>query len=516
MNLFAWIIVLTILLEYFLNLLADFLNLNSMSLDIPAEFKKIYDPKKYELSQRYNREKTRFGFVSTTFDLLVLLSFWFLGGFNYVDQIVRGFSLSNTVTGVVYIGILLFLTSLLNIPFRIYSIFVIEEKYGFNKMTWKIFISDMVKGILLSLILGTPILYLVLWFFEFSGPLSWLYIWVVITAFSVLLQFIAPIWIMPLFNKFQPMPDGPLKKAILNYARSVSFALKDVFIIDGSKRSSKANAFFTGFGKNKRVALYDTLLEKQSTEEVVGVLAHEVGHYKKKHIIKGMLISILHMGVLLYLLSRFLENRMLFEAFYMQEVSIYASLIFFTMLFSPIEMILSVIMGVFSRKHEYEADYFAATTLKTPEPLISSLKKLTVDHLSNLTPHPVYVFLHYSHPPVLQRIKALSAAVKNPVKNSGAGSLKASKAAGLKPVKSPGAKTKKVTKKPEGKSVKKPVPKPASKKASSKSSSKAPKTPGSNLKKGKGKTTAKKPVSAQNKSKNNTTAKNKIKSQKKK
>ncbi|MDH4199167.1 MAG: M48 family metallopeptidase [Spirochaetia bacterium] len=407
MNMFAWIILVTLLFQYALNLVSDILNLKAMSEKIPDEFRGFYDSQEYEKSQRYTREKTRFGFVTHTFDLALILGFWFLGGFNDVDGIVRNAGYSPIITGIIYIGALVILNALVSLPFQIYSTFVIEEKYGFNRTTVKTYVSDLLKGLALAVIIGVPLLYMILWFFENTGSYSWLYIWVGITLISLLLQFIAPVWIMPLFNKFKPMEDGELKSAIMKYAKKVSFALKDVFVMDGSKRSSKANAFFTGFGKNKRVALFDTLIEKQSTDELVSVLAHEVGHYKKKHIVKGMITSVLHTGVLFYLMGGFIENRDLFDAFFMEHTSIYASLIFFTMLFSPVEMILSMVMAVFSRKHEYEADRYAAETIQKPDHLISSLKKLSVDHLSNLTPHPLYVFLHYSHPPILSRVNAL-------------------------------------------------------------------------------------------------------------
>ena len=407
MNLFAVIILSTMLFQYVLNWISELLNLKAMTEDIPLEFAGYYDKEKYETSQKYTREKTRFGFLVHTIDLAAILLFWFLGGFNSLDIWIRQFGYSSIITGIVFIGVLLFLNGLLSLPFRIYSTFVIEEKYGFNKTTWKTFIMDIFKGILLGALLGIPVLYLILWFFENAGIYSWVYIWISVVCFSLILQFIAPVWIMPLFNKFKPMEDGELKTAIMNYAKDVSFSLKDVFIMDGSKRSNKANAFFTGFGKNKRVALFDTLIEKQNTNELVSVLAHEVGHYKKKHILKGMITGFFHTGVIFYLMSFFLNNHDLFAAFYMKNVSIYAGLIFFMMLFSPMEMIMSMIMGIFSRKHEYEADHYAVKTVKTAEHLISALKKLSVDHLSNLTPHPFYVFLNYSHPPVLARIKAM-------------------------------------------------------------------------------------------------------------
>ena len=311
------------------------------------------------------------------------------------------------VTGLLFIVLLMLAKSILSLPFSIYSTFVIEERFGFNKTTPKTFISDLLKGLLLGAVIGLPLLAGILAFFMFTGEWAWLFAWLAVTFFTLVMQYVAPTWIMPLFNTFTPLEDGELRAAIEDYTAKVNFPLQGLFVIDGSKRSSKSNAFFTGFGKNKRVALYDTLIENHTIPELVAVLAHEIGHYKKKHIIKGMLISIVHTGVLFFLLSIFLHSEGLFDAFYMQEMSVYAGLIFFGMLYAPIEMILSIFMQMSSRKHEYEADAYAAETTGNAADMISTLKKLSKDNLSNLTPHPFYVFLNYSHPPVLQRIEAL-------------------------------------------------------------------------------------------------------------
>ena len=297
--------------------------------------------------------------------------------------------------------------SVISLPFSIYSTFVIEERFGFNKTTPKTFVLDLVKGLGLGLLIGMPLLAGILAFFMYTGDLAWLYAWIAITLFSLVMQYVAPTWIMPLFNKFTPLEEGELRTAIEEYTDKVDFPLQGLFVIDGSKRSSKSNAFFTGFGNNKRIALYDTLIENHTNDELVAVLAHEIGHYKKKHIIKGMITSVIQTGAMLFVLSIFLQAKGLFDAFYMDEMPVYAGLIFFGMLYAPIDMILSVFMQISSRKHEYEADEFAATTTGKPEDMIATLKKLSKDNLSNLTPHPFYVFLNYSHPPALQRIKAI-------------------------------------------------------------------------------------------------------------
>jgi len=407
MNIYAVIILTTILLESILNLVSDLLNLKNLSGDLPDEFEGVFNADDYKKSQEYTKVNTKFGFITSIFGLAVMLIFWFSGGFNYLDTIVREWNLNPIWTGLIYMGILVFLKSIISLPFSIYSTFVIEERFGFNKTTPKTFITDMLKVIMLSIIIGGPLLAGVLAFFNYAGNLAWFYCWIAVTIFTIILQYIAPTWIMPLFNKFKPLEDGDLKTRILDYAKSVKYSLSGVFVMDGSKRSSKSNAFFTGFGKNKRIALFDTLIEKHTISEMVSILAHEIGHFKKKHIIIGMALSIFHSGIVFYLLSIFLSHQGLFQAFYMDQMSIYTGLIFFGMLYSPIELILSIALNIFSRKNEYTADRFAVETTKNSEDFIDALKKLSLTNLSNLRPHPFYVYLNYSHPPVLQRIQAL-------------------------------------------------------------------------------------------------------------
>lgn len=408
MNTYAWIILVTVIFSYILNLISDILNLGALKDQLPEEFHGVYDEESYQNSQKYTRVLTRYSFVTDIFDLAVFLSFWFLGGFNYLDQYIRSLEFGPIASGLLFIGTLLIAGQIISIPFRLYRIFVIEEKFGFNKTTLKVFFTDMLKGMILGIILGGALISGILAFFTYAGPYAWAYAWGVTIVFMLTIQYIAPAWIMPMFNKFTPLEEGELREKIMHYAKSVDFPLKDLYIIDGSKRSTKANAFFTGMGKNKRIALFDTLVEKQSVSELVSVVAHEVGHFKLKHIFQGLVIGIIHTGITFYLLSVFLNHQGLFDAFYMQETSVYAGLIFFGMLFKPIEMILSIFMQIFSRKNEFAADRFAVETVEEdPDALIGALKKLSRDNLSNLTPHPFYVFLHYSHPPVLQRIATI-------------------------------------------------------------------------------------------------------------
>ncbi|OQX24340.1 MAG: peptidase M48 [Desulfobacteraceae bacterium IS3] len=407
-NFIAVIILLTILADFILHLAADVLNLRTLREEVPEDFKDVYDPERYRKSQEYLRVSTRFEWVAETFDLFIFLAFWFGKGFPFLDQWVRSWHYGPVAGGLIFIGILTLAKAVLSLPFSVYSTFVIEARFGFNKTTWQTFVTDLFKGLILSIVLGLPLLAGILAFFEYAGANAWWYCWIAVTLFTLGIQFIAPTWIMPLFNKFEPLADGELRSAILSYAQSADFPLKNVFVIDGSKRSEKSNAFFTGFGKNKRIALFDTLIAQHTVSELVAVLAHEIGHYKKKHILRTMIFSILHSGVMFFLMSFFLSYQGLFNAFYMDEKSVYAGLIFFGMLYSPVEFFLGLFLQMRSRKNEYEADRFAAETTKDRDSLATALKKLSAHNLSNLTPHPLYVFLNYSHPPILERIKAIS------------------------------------------------------------------------------------------------------------
>ena len=407
MNTFAIIILFALVLEFSLELTGNILNLKALRSELPPILQGIYKPEDYRKSQEYIRINTRFGLVDSSFTLLLLVAFWFSGGFDWLDQVVRGWDFVPIVTGLLYTGILVFAYSLIKLPLSIYHTFVIEERFGFNRTTPRTFFLDRVKGLVLALLFGGVLLAAILALFNYAGSYAWLYCWAIVIIFSLAMQYIVPSLIMPLFNKFSPLESGGLKEAILRYARSVDFPVKNVFVMDGSKRSSKSNAFFTGFGRNKRIALFDTLIAQHNIPEMVAVLAHEIGHYKKKHVLQGLIISILHTGVLLFLLSLFLDSPGLFQAFYMTNQSVYAGLLFFSLLYTPIELALSIVLQVISRKNEYEADRFAAETIEEPRSLVDALKKLSSTNLSNLTPHPFYVFLNYSHPPLLQRVQAI-------------------------------------------------------------------------------------------------------------
>jgi STE24 endopeptidase len=414
MNAYAALILATLLFDYVLNLLADGLNLRALRPELPATFRTLYDAAAYRKSQAYTRAQTQFGWVTATLALGSTCLFWFSGGFQALDVMVRSQVAHPVWRGLLYIGLLLLGKALLSLPLRLYATFVLEERFAFNRTTVSTFVLDGLKGLALAIVLGGPLLAGVLAFFYAAGAYAWAYCWLVTTGCILALQYLAPTWIMPLFNRFQPLPPGTLKDALLAYARQVDFPLTDVFVMDGSRRSSKSNAFFTGFGKHKRIALFDTLLAQLTESELVAVLAHEIGHYKKQHIVQGLGLSIVHTGVMFFLLAVFLQHPGLFAAFYVEQPSVYAGLVFFGLLYTPVELLLSLGMGVLSRRREYEADRFAVATLAQPETMAQALQKLSVHNLSNLTPHPLYVALHYSHPPVLARIQAIFRALGMP------------------------------------------------------------------------------------------------------
>ncbi|HEB69251.1 MAG TPA: M48 family peptidase [Desulfobulbus sp.] len=409
MNPYLIFILCVLVFGYLLDLAISLLTLRSLQPVLPEEFSGIYDAGEYARSQEYTRVNLRFSLVQDTIMLPLTIAFILLGGFNLLDLWARSFGFSSIPTGLLFTGLLLLLSGLVHLPFSVYSTFVIENRFGLNRTTVKTFVFDILKTIVLVVLLGGPILALILWFFEQGGGLAWLYCWLLVVGFTIIMQFLAPVVIMPLFNRFTPLADGELKKAVTEYAHRQNFALQGIYTMDGSKRSNRLNAFFTGFGRFRRIVFFDTLMEKLTVDELVVILAHEMGHFKKKHILKMMVATILQTGLMFFILSLFIQNPGLFAAFGMEHISIYAGLVFFGFLYAPISTLLSVVGNVFSRKYEYQADRYAVgTTGKGPD-LITGLKKLCRANLSNLTPHPLQVFLQYSHPPVLRRIEAIRA-----------------------------------------------------------------------------------------------------------
>lgn len=393
--------------EYILSTVSSILNMNSITESIPDGFQDHYNEDKYSKSQAYLKDKTRFGLLSGTFSLILTLVVIHIGVFGDLDLYVREYASNPIIAGLLFFGILFIISDFLNLPFSLYSTFVIEEKYGFNKTTVQTFLIDKLKGYGLTIVLGSLVMVPVLYFFNTYGSNAWWIAWGLITAFIIAVQPLFVHVIAPMFNTFTPLEEGKLRTSIEDFANQVNFPIGRIDVMDGSRRSAHSNAYFSGFGKSRRIALFDTLLDKHSTDEIVSVVAHEVGHFKKKHIITGTALGILETGLMLFIFNYFITDIELFKVFGVEKASSYCGLIFFGMLYSPVSIVTSIFTTALSRKNEFEADEYALETTKKEEPLISMLKGLAASNLSHLTPHPLMVFLSYSHPPVSERIRAV-------------------------------------------------------------------------------------------------------------
>lgn len=394
--------------QYLAHQFLEYLNAKRFQSTLPPELADIFDETEYRKSQQYKRANYKFGLISDGFSLVLTVCFLVLGGFEWVDRLTRSITEDTIPMALLFFGIIMFGSALLGLPFSYYKTFVIEGKYGFNKTTKSTFLSDKIKGTLLTLVLGGGMLALFILFYISTGRNFWIYMWVAVGVFILFINLFYSRLIVPLFNKQTPLEEGSLKKSIEDYAKKVGFELQNIFVIDGSKRSTKANAYFSGFGKEKRITLFDTLINDLNEDEIVAVLAHEVGHYKRKHIIANLLASLFTTGVTLFILSLFINHPEISLAIGVSTPSFHAALVGFALLYSPISEITGLIMNYLSRRFEFQADNFAKRTFAA-SPLISSLKKLSKKSLSNLTPHPAYVFVHYSHPPLIERIRNLKA-----------------------------------------------------------------------------------------------------------
>lgn len=403
---YLWLLTGIILFGYALGEILDWLNLKHSKAEIPPEAEGIYDQEQYAKSQRYHRVTSRFSFITTAFSTVLTLAVLWLGGFGWLDNLLAAYTDNEIWQALAFFGALFFASDMLNIPFQLYATFVIEEKYGFNKTSIKTFFLDKLKGYMLGAILGGGILAILIYLVLTLGANFWLIFWLTITLIMLLMNMFYTTLILPLFNKLTPLEDGSLRQAIESYSKNVGFPLTNIYVIDGSKRSSKANAFFSGLGKKKKVVLYDTLIEKHSDEELVAIFAHEVGHYKKKHIQVGLILSVVQTGIMLFVLSLMIFNGQLSEALGATSMKIHLNLIAFGILYSPISIIIGLFMNMISRKNEFEADRYAVFTANGLD-LARALKKLSADNLGNLLPHPAYVFVNYSHPPLLVRLAAI-------------------------------------------------------------------------------------------------------------
>lgn len=392
--------------NFILERILSYLNARKYDAVLPEEVKDVYEPSRYRKSQLYKKVNERFSIITSTFSFVLINLILFLHIFGYFDQIARSITSNPILVALIFFSIIMLASDMLNTPFALYDTFVIEEKFGFNKTSVATFFLDKLKGWLLAALLGGGVTALIIWFYLITKENFWIYAWLTVTGIMIFLNMFYSTLIVPLFNKQTPLEDGPLRDAIRAFCSKVNFKLDNVFIIDGSKRSTKSNAYFTGLGAKKRIVLYDTLIEDLSTEEIVAVLAHEIGHYKKKHSRLNILLGIIQTGITLYVFSLFTVNPMLSWALGAKVHSIHMVILAFGIIYSPISTVVGLALNFLSRSHEYQADRYAKSNYNA-EHLINALKKLSSENLSNLTPHPVYVFFHYSHPTLMQRIVAL-------------------------------------------------------------------------------------------------------------
>jgi STE24 endopeptidase len=410
------IIIALVIFNYLFSNILDYLNHKNWKDEIPKELKDFYDKKKYKQAKLYALSKNKIGLLSSTISFLLVVSLLVFNGYGYIDQLVNSFNLnlflpieinnSFTKSGVFFL-ILFILNLIISIPFSYYNTFVIEENFGFNKTTKSTFFFDIIKSSILSILIGGFLLFLALYLYNSLNDGFWLYLWIGLSLLMVLINMFYADLIVPIFNKLTPLENGDLRKKIENYSKEVGYLLKNIYVIDGSKRSTKANAFFSGLGPRKTIALYDTLIEKHTENELVAVLAHEVGHFKKKHVFSGLLMSVIQIGVMAFFFELCLKLPEISLALGGSGVSFHLGLIGFSIIFSPISMMSGILMNYISRKNEFEADSYAKETYNGDD-LSLALKKLSVDSLSNIYPHPLYVFFHYSHPPLIKRLRALN------------------------------------------------------------------------------------------------------------
>ena len=410
MNTIFYIIITIIIADFLFERILSWLNLKNLSFTLPAALAGIYDEEKYKTQQEYFRTNQRFGWITSTFGFVVVLAMLLFGGFGWVDSLVRGITDNQMLVSLLFFAVLFIANDIISIPFEWYDTFRIEERFGFNKVTPRLFVVDKLKGYLLTILLGGGILSLIIFIYQWEPEYFWLMAWGVVAAVSIFMNMFYSNLIVPLFNKQTPLEQGELRDAIESFCQKAGFKLTNVFVIDGSKRSTKANAYFSGLGSKKRIVLYDTLIQDLTKEEIVAVLAHEIGHYKKKHTLMALTLSMITTGFMFYILGLFLNHYSLplAQALGSDIPSFHLSLLAFGVIYTPVSLLLGIGMSAMSRRNEYQADAFAAQ-FGLADDLIGALKKLSVKSLSNLQPHPAYVFVHYSHPTLLQRMKALGA-----------------------------------------------------------------------------------------------------------
>ena len=395
-----------VLFEFLVELFLDYLNRSAWPLKVPEELMNVYDDAKFQKQKQYRRVNFQFGVFSNVFNVLVIIVVLWWGGFAWVDHWSQEVSSHPIIRALVFFGVIGGISMVLHLPFYLYSTFVIEEKFGFNKTTLATFWSDQSKSVVLGVVIGAPLLALIIWFYQLSGTHFWVYAWLLVGGFTVLMAMFYTSVILPLFNKQIPLAQGELRDAIEQFCQKTGFKLDNIFVMDGSKRSTKANAFFSGLGRKKRIVLYDTLINDLKTPEIVAVLAHEIGHYKLKHTLWGIVTGLIQTGALLFVFSRVVASPQLSNALGVAEPSFHIGLVAFGLLFTPVSMIIGIVTNYVSRKNEFAADRYAAIHANGND-LGNALKVISSNALSNPTPHPLYVFFNYSHPPLLSRLKTL-------------------------------------------------------------------------------------------------------------
>lgn len=405
-NIIFYSIIAIVVFEFIFNHVVDYLNHINWKLILPDKLKEFYNDEQYKKAREYSNANYKTELLSSTMMFIATLIILFIGGFAWLDELLRTYISTPVFLSVAYIGVIAIVSDFISIPFSVYDTFVIEQRFGFNQTTVKTFILDKIKGWALMLVIGGILMTSVVWVYYHTGNWFWFLVWAIVTFFSIFFTMFYSSVIVPLFNKQTPLQEGELRNAIEEFAKKSGFKLDNIFVIDGSKRSKKANAYFSGLGKKKRIVLYDTLINDHTTEELVAVLAHEIGHYKKNHTLVGLITSILQTGFLLFILSLFINNPVLSTVLGVQIPSFHISIITFGLLYTPFSILTGLLMNLISRHNEFAADAFAADYSLATQ-LQSALKKLSVNHLSNLDPHPFYVFIHYSHPPLISRLEEL-------------------------------------------------------------------------------------------------------------
>ena len=405
-NTIFWIILAIVFADFLFGVWLQALSSRASRKPIPKILDGIYDSEKYAKQQSYFRINHQMEFVKSSVKTFITLSFFAFGGLAWLDSIARGFSPKPVLAALCFFSVLYVIDFLADLPFIIIDTFEVEQRYGFNKTSPKTFVGDTIKSFLLNALLLGGLLALCVWVYTLTPRWFWLIAWGIYAAFTLLLQYFYSQIIVPLFNKQKPLEEGELRTAIELFAKETGFELENIYVMDASKRSTKANAYFTGYGKKKRIVLFDTLIDLLTPDEIVGVLAHEIGHYKHGHLIKDITSSLITSLITLWVFSLVIENTAIAAAAGCPEPSFWVNLAVFSLLMEPLGVLLGIVSNAISRKHEHQADAYAKEH-SVGQAESSGLKKICAQGLMNLTPHPLVVFVEYSHPALDKRVEFL-------------------------------------------------------------------------------------------------------------